>query len=159
MQRARATVVGLFVGALLAGFGCSNNDERHEPFDLDGKLYHEKFSCNQTPTGQPTICSDFNQSDEIQFSRLGSNSFEARNVPDTGFHIVGTLSGFVFQWTATSPNGYTESGTWTFSSNGNTFAGPSHYVANNGSYSGDCNTNGDIGVGGVSDPPAPTGCP
>ena len=151
--------VALFATAVLAGFGCSSDDNRHQFFDLDGDIYTEKFSCNKTFTGQPTTCPDFNQNDQIQFNQTGSNSWEAKNVPDTGFLIAGSFSGFDFHWTATSPNGYTESGTWTFSSNGNTFSGPSHYVANDDSYTGDCNTNGDIGVGSVTDPPAPIGCP
>jgi len=149
----------VFAAAVVAGIGCSHDDERHQSFDLDGDIYTEKFSCNQTFTGQPTTCPDFNQTDQIQFQQAGSNTWQVKNVPDTGFVITGSFSGLDFHWTATSPNGYTESGTWTFSSNGNTFAGPSHYVANDNSYTGDCNTNGDIGLGSVPDPPAPIGCP
>lgn len=159
MTKTRSAAGVLFAAAVLAGFGCSDDDERHQFFDLDGDVYTEKFSCNQLRTGLPTTCPDFNESQQIQFNQTGSNSWRAEDVPDTGYVITGSFSGLDFHWTATSPNGYTESGTWTFSSNGNTFSGPSHYVANDLSYSGDCNANGDIGVGSVPDPPAPTGCP
>ena len=158
-RRLKGAAAALFAAAVLAGVGCSDDDDRHEFFELDEDIYTIKFSCNQTPTGQPTICSDFNESQQIQFELLSSNTYEARDVPDTGYVLTGSFSGFDFNWTATSPNGYTESGTWTFSSDGNTFSGPSHYEADNGAYVGDCNTNGDVGVGSVPDPPAPTGCP
>ncbi len=160
MKKAESAVLIAFVAAVLLGHGCSSNDERHEFFDLSGAIYAEKFTCNQTPAGQPTTCSDLNEVDRLQFERDGFNTFEVRNVPDTGFVIHGTLIGLGFHWNATSPNGYTESGTWTFSRSGGSFSGPSHYVANNGSYSGDCNTNGDIGL--LTTPPAPpypAGCP
>jgi uncharacterized protein YgiB involved in biofilm formation len=153
----RAVLI-VFAATLLLGYGCSD-DERHQLFDLDGDIYTETFSCNQTFTGQQTTCPDLNETDRIQFERTGPNTFEVRDVPDTGFVINGTLVGLVFTWNATSPNGYTESGTWTFSQSGGSFSGPSHYVANNGSYTGDCNTNGDIGLSTPPDPPRPAGCP
>ena len=160
MRRPECAVLIAFVTAVLIGQGCSTNDERHEAFDLGGKFFTEKFSCNETPTGQPTFCSDLNEVDQLQFERDGFNTFEVRNFPDTGFVIHGTLIGLAFHWNATSPNGYTESGTWTFSPGGGSFSGPSHFVANSGSYRGDCNTNGDIGLLGTPPaPPLPAGCP
>jgi hypothetical protein len=145
---------------LLIGVGCSSSDQRHESMNLDGKFYREKFTCNEVFTGSPSLtCPDFNQTDEVQFVRVGGSSYEVRDVPDTGFLITGTLSGLDFDWDATSPNGYTESGTWSFTSSGDSFHGPSHYVAEDGSYSGDCNTNGNIGLSDPPDPPAPVGCP
>ena len=160
MRKTEWAVLVVFVSAVLLGYGCSTHDERHEFFDLSGTFYTEKFTCNQTPTGQPTFCSDRDEVDQLQFERDGFNSYEVRNFPDTGFVIHGRLIGLSFQWNATSPNGYTESGSWTFSPSGGSFSGPSHYVANNGSYSGDCNTNGDIGLLGTPPaPPFPPGCP
>jgi len=160
MRMTESAVLIVFMSALLFGYGCSTHDERHEFFDLSGAIYTEKFTCNQTPTGLPTTCSDRNEVNRIQFERDGFNSFEVRTVPDTGFVIHGRLIGLAFPWNATSPNGYAESGTWTFSPGGGSFSGPSHYVANDGSYSGDCNTNGDIGaLSTPPDPPDPPGCP
>jgi len=158
MKTTASAVILVFVAALVLGVGCSQ-DERHELFDLDGKLFTEKFTCNQTFTGQPPVCSDLNQVDQIEFHRIGFTTFEARNVPDTGFLIEGTLTGSTFVWDATSPNGYTESGTWAFTSSGNSFSGPSHYVADDLSYAGDCNTNGDRGLSTPPDPPLVAGCP
>ena len=150
-------LIGL-VAAVLLGYGCSN-DQRHEAFDLNGRIYTEKFSCNKIFTGQPAFCPDVNKVDQIGFQSTGSSTFEVRGIPDTGFVIDGALIGLDFVWTATSPNGYTESGTWTFSSSGASFAGPSHYVANDASYSGDCNTNGRFGMSAPPAPPFPAGCP
>lgn len=158
MRRIQCAVLIAFVAAVLVGYGCSR-DDRHELFDLDGKIYTEKFTCNKTFTGQSPVCPDFNETDQIQFQRTGSSTFVARNVPDTGFVIDGTLFGVAFHWSAASPNGYTESGTWTFSSSGGSFSGASHYVADDNSYSGDCNTNGLRGYNTPPDPPAPAGCP
>ena len=157
MKKTEYALLIVFVAAVLVGYGCSN-DERHEFLDLGGTIYTETFTCDQTLTGQPTFCAG-TETDRIQFERTGLNRYQVRNVPDTGFVINGTVFGLDFRWNATSTSGYTESGTWTFSPSGNTFSGPSHYVANDGSYSGDCNTNGDIGLSTPPDPPPPAGCP
>ena len=154
----RRAAAALFAGAVLAGFGCTDDDQADPFFELDGDTYSENFWCNKTFTGQPTTCPDPNRTDQVLFERTAPNTFEVRDVPDTGFLMVGSFSGFDFHWTATRPTGATKSGTWTFSSDGNSFAGPSHYVADDGSYSGDCNTNGDF-LGPAPDPPAPAGCP
>lgn len=159
MTKSKAAVAALFAAAVLAGFGCTDDDEGQPFFALDGEIYTQTFSCNQTLTGQPTTCPDFNVPGQIQFARTGSNVFEARNIPDTGILIVGSFSGFDLHWTATHPNGDAESGTWAFSSNGSVFAGASHYAAGDGSYAGDCRTNGDRDLGAAPDPPAPAGCP
>lgn len=155
----KGAAAALFLAAVAAGFGCESNDAPPALFALDGDLYNKKFSCNQTFTGQPTTCPDLNKTGTIQFQLVASNSYEAREVPDTGYLLTGSFSGLDFHWTATSPNGYFESGTWTFTLNGNSFLGQSQYFANDGTYSGDCNTNANIGLGPVPDPPAPIGCP
>jgi len=147
-----------FIVAVVAGIGCGT-DERHETLNLSGHVFTEKFSCNQAFTGQAAFCSDLNRTDVIEFTSTGLNTYEVRDVPDTGFVIEGTLSGLTFHWTATSPNGYSETGTWTFFSAGGSFSGPSHYVADDGSYSGDCNTNGEHGLSTPPAPPLPPGCP
>jgi hypothetical protein len=158
MKRTECAVLVAFAAAVFVGQGCSN-DERHQFLDLDGKLFTETFSCNQAFTGQPAFCSDLNRTDQIQFARTGLNSYEVRNVPDTGFLIEGDVSGLVFFWGATSPNGYSENGTWTFSPGGASYSGPSHYLADDGTYSGDCYTNGARGLSTPPDPPLPPGCP
>lgn len=159
MKKSECAVLIVFVAAVLLGHGCTSDDDRHETFDLDGDTFTEKFTCNKTFTGQPTTCPDVNQVDRLEFQRVGFRSYEVRNDPDTGFVIEGTLIGVTFNWTATSTSGYTEFGTWTFSSGGGSFSGPSHYTADDDSYSGDCNTNGDRGLSIPADPPSPTGCP
>ena len=152
-----------FVAALALGLGCDSSTETPPPrFILDGKIYTEKFTCNETSApGAPLTCPDLNQTDVIQFEYTGGTTFEVRNVPDTGFIYTGELVGMTFTWTATSPNGYTESGSWDFVSSGAEFTGSSHYVADApGTYSGDCNTNGTLGTATVpADPPPPAGCP
>ena len=61
-------MAGLFAGAVLVGLGCDNTDDRHEFFDPDGDLYTEKYTCNQTFTGQPVTCPDLQRSrpDSVQ---------------------------------------------------------------------------------------------
>ncbi len=159
MKRIERAMLIAFVASVVLGQGCITHDKRHETFDLAGKIYTEKFTCNQTFTGQPAFCPDLDEVNQLHFQSTGSSTFEVRNIPDTGFVIDGTLIGLSFDWTATSPNGYSESGTWTFSSGGGSFSGPSHYMATDGSYSGDCNTNGVRGLTAPPDPPLPDDCP
>jgi hypothetical protein len=156
--------LGLAFAAVVAvGYGCNSSDSSTPPqsFSLDGMTYTEKYTCNETFTGGPPYsCPDLNATDVINFQSTGSNHYVGHDVPDTGFVYNGDLVGTVFTWSATSPDGYTESGTWTFTSNGDSFAGSSDYVADPpGAYSGHCNTTGTVGdMSTPPDPPAPTGC-
>ncbi len=82
----------------------------------------------------------------ILFTSTAPGIYTGADVPDTGFVYNGTLSGTTFTWNAVSPLGYTETGIWTFSADGSTFSGSSHYVADPpGNYSGDCNETGVLG--------------
>jgi len=153
-----------FVAALGLGYGCGGSSRpggSPAKIALDGKTYNEKYTCNEQFGGvPPTTCPDLNLVDEIIFASIAPNTFEVRDVPDSGYLLTGSLFGNDFVWTATSPLGYTESGTWTFSSDGSTFTGTSHYVANPpGNYAGDCNENGVLTPTVPADPPLPTGCP
>jgi len=155
----RMAILAFFV-CLVVGVGCSTSDDRHDTFSLAGKVYSEKFTCNEVFAGSPTLsCPDLNDIDQIAFMQTSGNNYEVRDVPDSGFVMNGTMTGLTFQWTATSPNGYTETGTWTFSNGGGSFSGPSHYVADDASYSGDCHENGAIGIATPPDPPMPAGGP
>lgn len=147
MRCSLRAVIMLLCVSLLAASGCgSSNKSTVAPppgVDLDGFVFNEVYSCSQTPAGgPPAFCADDQAADTIQFFKTGSNTYQVRDVPDTGFLYTGTLAGLVFSWNATSPNGYTESGTWTFTASGESFSGSSHYVANDNSYSGNCTTNG-----------------
>jgi hypothetical protein len=154
-----------FVAALGLGLGCNSSSYDNSPPpqnpSLDGKTYTEKYTCNEIFGAPPLSCPDLNVTDVINFQSTGGNTFEGRDVPDTGYVYTGTLSGTTLTWTATSPLGYTESGTWTFSASFDSFSGSSHYedAAVPPSYSGDCNTNGVLAPGTPSDPPLPSGCP
>ncbi len=153
-----------FVAALGMGYGCSDGNRPGSApakIELDGKTYGEKYTCNEQFGGvPPTTCPDLNEVDDIIFASTGPNTFEVRDVPDSGYVLTGTLSGTSFIWSATSPFGYSETGTWTFSTDGSTFTGSSRYVADDLTYAGDCNENGLLGSGAIPpDPPLPTGCP
>jgi hypothetical protein len=155
----------LFALALLAGIlGCSQKADKATPLappavEVDGFVYNEIYTCSQTFGNGAPFCADNRSGGKIQFTKTGTGTYRVRDVPDTGFVYNGTLSGLVFAWTAISPDGYTENGTWTFSSDGLGFAGISHYIADDNSYNGDCSTTG------AKDPalppaPAPIGaCP
>jgi hypothetical protein len=160
MKKFRIALGIAFAAALGLGYGCGGNNSTSPPFTLGGKTYTEKYTCNQTFTGTPVTCPDVNLTDTLLFQSTGPNTFVVHDVPDTGFVYNGTMVGQDFNWTATSPDGYTESGTWVFSVGSVTFSGSSHYTANDGSYVGDCNTNGVIGTGTAPpNPPPPSGCP
>ena len=152
------------VAALGMEYGCASpnaNRPGSGKIELDGKTYKEKYTCNEQFGGvPPTTCPDLNKVDTIGFLSTGPNTFEVRDVPDNGYVLTGTLSGDTFIWSATSPLGYTETGTWIFSASADTFTGTSHYVATDNTYAGDCNENGALGSGSIPpDPPLPTGCP
>ena len=129
------------------------------PLAPDGLTYTERYKCSQAFTGMPAFCADADVSDDIQFTQTGPSSYTARDVPDTGYLYTGTVSGRVLTWTATSPNGYSESGTWTFSADGSTFTGTSHYLANDNSYAGDCAETGARTPATPAPPPAIGACP
>lgn len=153
-------LVGWVVGlAAMLGLACgtSGNKATVAPpgaVDINGFTYTEIYTCNQTRSGSGTVCADNQVSDVIQFTSTGPNTYQGRDVPDTGFTYSGTMSGLVLTWSAVSPDGYTETGTWTFSADGSTFSGSSNYVADDGTYNGRCNTNG-AKVPGVPPAPAP----
>jgi hypothetical protein len=160
MTRATIWVIGLFLVVLAIGVGCGGNSpEPRQSFKVAGKTYTEKYTCSQQFTGEAPFCADLNAVDTIQFFSVGTNSYEVKDVPDTGFLYVGSFVERDFIWTATSPDGYTESGTWTFDARGNSFSGSSSYTANDGSYSGECNTNGVLAPSVPSDPPVLGACP
>ena len=149
-----------FVAGLATGYGCGGNNNTAPRPTPAGKSYKEKYTCNEQFGGvPPTTCPDLNVVDEIAFTSTGPDTFEVLDVPDSGFVLTGTFVGNDFSFTATSPNGYTETGTWTFSADRGSFSGSSHYVANDNSYAGDCNENGLKGSTVPADPPLPTGCP
>jgi hypothetical protein len=150
---------------VLAGSACTDSgNNKPNPLappavDVDGFTFNEIYNCSQTPAAGTPTCADQLATDQIQFTKTSSNTYNVRDVPDSGFYYSGTLSGLDFTWTATSPNGYTENGTWTFAADGLRFSGTSHYVANDNSYSGDCLT---TGAKAPAMPPAPPGigaCP
>jgi hypothetical protein len=165
MKSTKVAVWIAFLAALGLGYGCGGSSYRpgsgSAKLELDGKIYNEKYTCNEQFGGVPPVtCPDLNEVDEINFVSTGPNTFEVRDVPDNGYVLTGTLSGSSFVWTAISPLGYHESGTWTFSASGDTFTGSSHYVADDNTYAGDCNENGLLGAGTTPpDPPMPNGCP
>jgi len=120
--------------------------------ELDGFIFNEAYTCSQAFGSDAPFCADNQATGQIQFTKTGSGTYQVRDVPDSGFIYNGTLSGLTFTWTAVSPNGYTESGTWTFAADGQSFAGTSHYVADDQAYTGDCNA---TGARAPATPPAP----
>jgi hypothetical protein len=167
MNRRIVRVIGIVTVALVTGaLGCSKSSESNKTtplappaVGLNGFTFNEIYNCSQSPASGIPYCADRLSSDQVQFTKTSSNTYSVRDVPDTGFFYSGTLSGLQFTWTAVSPNGYTETGTWTFAADGLSFTGISHYVANDNSYSGDCNT---TGAKAPAMPPAPAGigaCP
>ena len=164
MQRATPALVFVFVAVLGSAYGCGasnySDPETPQDFSLDGATYTEKYTCNETFTGQPVACVDLAVSDVVTFQSTGTYTYVGHDVPDTGFVYNGTLIGTLFNWSATSPDGYTETGTWAFSANGDSFSGASHYVADDLTYSGDCNETGVLGTVDVPpDPPLVAACP
>jgi len=145
MRYTRAVLAGGFLVLLGIGAGCNDDDNNNDDnFTVANKVYNEVFNCSQTPTGSAAFCADVNSTDQIQFTHMGGGNFEVRDVPDTGFVAVGTFSGRTFNFTATSPAGFTEAGSWQFNSSGNAFTGGSTYDADNGSYVGECTVNGAV---------------
>ena len=145
----RQRIVGFGLGAaLIVGPACGGDGGNKTTFappgavDINGFTYNEIFTCNETPAGGAAVCAENQAADVIQFTATGSSTHEGRDVPDTGFVYTGTMSGLVLTWTAVSPNGYTESGSWTFAADGSTFSGASTYTANDASYTGHCNETG-----------------
>jgi hypothetical protein len=165
MRMQASSLVRLWaVGLAVAAAGCTSggddagDDEVDTGRDLDGVHFTEKYSCNETFVGQPAACSEIDAVDELAFVASGGG-YEVRDVPDTGFVYTGSFRGDDFEWTATSPDGYTESGSWSFDDARTEFAGSSHYVAGDLTYEGDCNATGVEGVGTPPSPPLPLGCP
>lgn len=147
----------LFATALV-GFGCNNDDDTPVVPILDGRTYTEMYKCSQTFTGGDPFCADDNATDSLAFNHVSGNTYEVRDVPDTGFAYTGTLSGQTFTWTADSPDGYTEAGVWVFSSDFSTFEGASEYVADNATYAGECTTTGAEDPATPAEPPAIGAC-
>ncbi|HEY2772605.1 MAG TPA: hypothetical protein VGK20_01005 [Candidatus Binatia bacterium] len=109
---------------------------------LEKLVFNETFTCNERDFGGQAFCADLDSTDSFQFTYKGSGHYEARDVPDTGFVYTGTLACRTFSWHATSPDGYSESGSWKFAADLHSFFGSSFYVANDNSYSGACNETG-----------------
>jgi hypothetical protein len=118
---------------------------------LDGLVFNEKYTCVESG-----VCVDENVADKIKFHHLGGGKYEIRDVPDTGFVYQGTLACSTFEWQATSPGEYIETGTWEFTANMTAFSGRSEYEAIDHSYSGTCN---ETGAKAPANPPNPPACP
>jgi hypothetical protein len=115
------------------------------PPDLDGVLFNHAFKCSETPAnGAPAFCGDPSGMEQIRFVSTGTDAYDVVTVPDDGFVCSGTMAGLAFTWTASSPNGYEESGVWVFSADGTTFAGDSTYSAVDLSYTGSCTGTGAV---------------
>lgn len=147
MKRSTGIAACCLAGLVVLGFGCgsSNNKPVVAPpgaVDIDGFVYNQIYTCNQTRPGSATTCADNQVADVIQFTTTGGSTYEGRDVPDTGFVYTATMSGLILTWTAISPNGYHESGVWTFSADGSAFSGSSTYNADDASYTGRCNSTG-----------------
>lgn len=112
------------------------------PGGLDGRTFNEIYTCIETPIGSDSFCADHNVHDAIRFTHVGGGSYEVRDVPDTGFLSEGTIGCTTFAWVASSPGEYTESGTWNFTSDLESFSGSSLYLADRFAYTGQCNTTG-----------------
>jgi|CXWL01.1.fsa_nt_gi hypothetical protein len=158
-------IAGLGYGAtVIVGLACSDGGNKAMvappgAVDINGFTYNEIFTCNETFAGGTPICADNQAADVSQFTATGPSAFVGRDVPDTGFVYTGTMSGVILTWTAVSPNGYTESGAWTFSADGATFSGSSTYNANDASYSGRCNSTGARAPAVPAAPAAVAPCP
>jgi hypothetical protein len=112
------------------------------PGGLDGRTFNEIYTCIETPIGSDSFCADHNVHDAIRFTHVGGGSYEVRDVPDTGFFSEGTIGCTTFTWVASSPGEYTESGTWNFTSDLESFSGSSIFFADSFAYTGQCNTTG-----------------
>jgi hypothetical protein len=137
--------LGLFLVVLAIGVGCNDDDDDNGGnFVVADKVYNQAFNCSQTPTGGTAFCADANATGQVQITNLGGGNWEVREVPDSGFVATGTWTGRTFNFTATNPAGFTETGSWSFSESGNSFSGSSSYVADNNAFTGECTIHGAV---------------
>lgn len=125
---------------------------------LDNVDLNEIYTCIQKFTGQSYFCSEQDEGDTIRFTHQGGGNYEGRDVPDSGFVYTASLSCTTLVWSAVSPNGYTETGTWEFSSDLSTFSGSSIYIATNNTFQGQCLETGAVSPATPADPPALPPC-
>jgi hypothetical protein len=151
----------LVIGLAAGGAACGGDSPTPGTLrDLDGLVFNHAYKCSQTdPPPKGAWCADPSGMEKIVFKSSGANSYDVRDVPDHGFQMSGTVSGLTLTWTATSPNGYSEGGSWTFSADGSTFAGHSTYHALDLSYSGACEGTGAVDPGTPATPASVGECP
>ena len=159
MRTINACLTGGCVILLGFGIGCHDNNNSRGNFAVANKTYNQVENCSQTPTGTAAFCALAQAQTQLTFTNLGGGQWQAMNVPDSGFLAVGTFSGRTFNYTATNPTGFTETGTITFNSNGNQFSGSSTYTANDNSFTGECNFNGAVSPNVPSNATTTGACP
>ena len=127
MRRVTATVFGLFGVLLVIGTGCDTTDTtavNTQYVQVDGKTFNEKFTCNESFDGPSTAPTSPQGPGPVHL--VSGTTYEVRDVPDTGFRVHRKLQpGWSSTCTATSPDGYTAAGLWTFGTSGNSFSGSS----------------------------------
>ena len=160
MRYTKACLTGGLLVLSSIGIGChNNNDDNGTRFSVANKTYNQVENCSQTPSGSAAFCAQANTQTQLTFTNLGGGQWQAMNVPDSGFLAVGTFTGRTFTYTATSPTGFTETGTFIFNANGNQYSGSSTYTADNNAFTGECNFNGAVSPNVPSDATPIGACP
>lgn len=124
---------------------------------LDGLEFKETYSCAERIGDDPAYCADDNTTITLHFeAQGGGGQYEVTEVPDSGYLKTGTLTCTTFVWSATQPGEYTETGTWVFSADLQSFAGSSTYEGISQDYEGSCNI---TAAKSPNLPPEPTAVP
>jgi hypothetical protein len=160
MRGMRLIVALAFLLAIAVGCDTSSDSKPSLVPDRDGVVFNHLYKCSQVgPSSTTEWCADPAGSEQIRFVKTGANTYSVEDVPASGWQQIGTVSGLNFHWHADSPNGYTETGTWTFSADGLTFEGDSSYVADSGAYHGICTGTGAVDPATPATPAAIGECP
>ena len=148
----KATVVA--TALLMLGLSCTNADKMinsdvpepgaDPPTPTTGlqPSYFETFACDKRLDSGRQSCLALNKTAHLEFTSLGGNNYEAREIGSWQRDYHGTFTGLEFDWSTTNPDGATMTGTWRFNESMNEFSGSGDYVAVDGSYWGTCKMNG-----------------
>lgn len=172
--RTLGLVLSMTALAAIGVGGCSSDSGDDEgddcdSFDIEGG-YEERYSCETDGVCTETDVTfyidirpdpnDTNPADGTDYTFCETSGLGPLCIEDPPgtfkFSGSGTICGDTFTWTAISPGNFTESGTWTFADDGDTFMKESTYVSIGGPGGGNCVGSGRRGGGAA--PPPPIDC-